>query len=284
VVVIWFFIETAYTRASTLLSWVALWALGCVRASVRARTGGCGSGSSLTKNTPMRKGKQHGHGAPIASLGGRPSGKNSSEKDGGRFKATVTSGTVEVRFMIDPAKRSSFNLCMRLREFVKEAQVMDPIFRIMPLEGEGGNCINQPEDWTNTKEGIDRYYRHWSIPSNVSGKMKVVTKLSLVQLKLTPGSLLTYPRLRVVHINYAQLGFFDTVTLGWVTGAHPSFSYRDEMKDRLGELMKGDHSNLQYALFPWSFHYITYKNKRLTTRGIAIQIMKSDNISPEKFR
>jgi hypothetical protein len=35
-------------RASTLLSWVALWALGFVRASVRARTGGCGSGSSLT--------------------------------------------------------------------------------------------------------------------------------------------------------------------------------------------------------------------------------------------
>jgi hypothetical protein len=34
---------------STLLSWVALWALGFVRASVRARTGGCGSGISLTK-------------------------------------------------------------------------------------------------------------------------------------------------------------------------------------------------------------------------------------------
>jgi hypothetical protein len=37
-----------YTRASTLLSWVALWALGFVRASVRARNGGCGSGISLT--------------------------------------------------------------------------------------------------------------------------------------------------------------------------------------------------------------------------------------------
>jgi hypothetical protein len=35
-------------RASTRLSWVALWALGFVRASVRARTGGCGSGSSLS--------------------------------------------------------------------------------------------------------------------------------------------------------------------------------------------------------------------------------------------
>jgi hypothetical protein len=37
-----------YTRASTLLSWVAIWELGFVHTSVRARTGGCGSGSSLT--------------------------------------------------------------------------------------------------------------------------------------------------------------------------------------------------------------------------------------------
>jgi hypothetical protein len=44
----WFCLETAYTRMSTLLSWVALWALGFARASVRARTEGCGSGSSLT--------------------------------------------------------------------------------------------------------------------------------------------------------------------------------------------------------------------------------------------
>jgi hypothetical protein len=36
-----------YTRASTLLSWVALWALGFVRASVRALMEDCGSGSSL---------------------------------------------------------------------------------------------------------------------------------------------------------------------------------------------------------------------------------------------
>jgi hypothetical protein len=35
-------------RASTLLSWVALWAFGFVPAFVRARNGGCGSGSSLT--------------------------------------------------------------------------------------------------------------------------------------------------------------------------------------------------------------------------------------------
>jgi hypothetical protein len=131
-----------------------------------------GAGKS---NTPMRKGNQYGHGAPIASSGGGPSEKNSSENDQGGFKATVTSGTVEVRFMTDPAKKRSFNLCMLLREFIKEAQVMDPIFQIMPLEGEGGDCINQPKDWPNTNEGIDRFYRHWSRPNNVAGKMKIVT-------------------------------------------------------------------------------------------------------------
>jgi hypothetical protein len=85
-------------------------------------------------------------------------------------------------------------------------------------------------------------------------------------------------------MNYAQLGVFDTVNLGWVAGAHQSSSYCNEMKERLGKVMKGEHSNIHYALFTRSFHYITDKKKMLTTRGIAIQIMKSDNISPAKFR
>jgi hypothetical protein len=69
-----------------------------------------------------------------------------------------------------------------------------------------------------------------------------------------------------------------------VAGAHQSFSYHNEMKERLGKIMTGERNNVQYALFPRSFHYITNKKKRLTTRGIVVQIMKSDNISPAKFR
>jgi hypothetical protein len=84
-------------------------------------------------------------------------------------------------------------------------------------------------------------------------------------------------------MNYVQLRVFDTVTLGCVTGAHPSFSYSNKMKERLGKLLKGEHNNIQFALFSRSFHYITDKNKRLTTRGIAIHVMKSDNISLVKF-
>jgi hypothetical protein len=190
-----------------------------------------GSGKS---NTPLRKGNQHDQGAPHASSGGEPRGKNSSENDGDGFKATVTSGTVEFRFMTEPAKGSSSNLCIRLREFIKEAQMMDVSFRVMPLEGEGGDCINQPEDWPNNKEGIDRLYRHWNRPNNISGKMKIVTKLSLVELKLTSGKFVTYLRRRGVHMKYKELRVFDTLTLGWVAGAHPSFIYREDKRD-IGE-------------------------------------------------
>jgi hypothetical protein len=43
-----FCLETEHMRANTILSWVALCALGSVRESVRASSWGCGSGSSLT--------------------------------------------------------------------------------------------------------------------------------------------------------------------------------------------------------------------------------------------
>jgi hypothetical protein len=61
---------------------------------------------------------------------------------------------------------------------------MDSSFRIMPLKGEGDECIASAEDWPNTKDGIDKLYRHWNRTNNISGEMKIVTKLSLAKLKL----------------------------------------------------------------------------------------------------
>jgi hypothetical protein len=115
-------------------------------------------------------------------------------------------------------------------------------------------------------------------------EMKIITKISLVQLKLNTGTFLGYLRRRGVHLKYAQLWVSDTVTLGWVAGAHPSYSYRNEMKEMMSKLMAGEHKNIQYALFPRSFHYINDKNKRLSTHGGAIQIMKYDGISTAQFR
>jgi hypothetical protein len=127
----------------------------------------------------------------------------------------------------------------------------------MPLEGEGGECISSAEDWHDTKDGIDKFYRNWSLANNISGKIKIITRLSLVQLKLNTGTF--------------QLGVFDTVTLG-----------RDEMKERMSRKMSGEHTNIQYGLFPRSLCYINDKNKCLSTRGVDINIMK-DDISPAQF-
>jgi hypothetical protein len=48
--------------------------------------------------------------------------------------------------------------------------------------------------------------------------------------------------------------------------------------------MKSDYSTMQYALFPYAFHYITEQNVKITTRGITLQIMKNDDVSISKFR
>jgi hypothetical protein len=66
-----------------------------------------------------------------------------------------------------------------------------------------GDMITKPEEWPNTKEGIHKYYSHWSRPNNVDGKMIFLTALSMMQLKNQSGSFLTYLKRKGVHINYA---------------------------------------------------------------------------------
>jgi hypothetical protein len=114
--------------------------------------------------------------------------------------------------------------------------------------------------------------------------MKIVTALSMMQLKNQSGTFLTYIKRNGVHINYAQLGIVETVTLGKIGQAHPSFGYRDETKERISKLMKSKHTNMQYALFPRTFHYVTDNNVKNTTQGIAFQIMKHDDVPVAIFR
>jgi hypothetical protein len=185
--------------------------------------------------------------------------------------------------MIDVNRCRDFNLCMRLREFIVEARVMDPTFSILLFGVNEGGTITKPEEWPNTKEGIDKYYSHWSRPNNVAAKTKIVTALSMMQLKNQSGTFLTYLKRKGVHINYAHLGMVETVTLGWIGQAHPSFGCRDETKERISKLMKSEDPNMQYALFPRAFHYEMDKNFKMTTRGIALQIMKHDDVPVANF-
>jgi hypothetical protein len=46
----------------------------------------------------------------------------------------------------------------------------------------------------------------------------------------------------------------------------------------ISKLMKTEYPNMKYALFPRAFCYVTDKNAKMTTRGIALQSMKHDNV------
>jgi hypothetical protein len=67
--------------------------------------------------------------------------------------------------------------------------------------------------------------------------------------------------------------------------ANPSFCYREDIKERLKELMGEEHKSVQYALFPKSFNYkIVSDGVRLTTTGVTMQIAKSPNATAADFR
>jgi hypothetical protein len=46
--------------------------------------------------------------------------------------------------------------------------------------------------------------------------MKIVTALSMMQLKNQSGTFLTYLNRKGAHIKYAQLGIVEIFTLGWI--------------------------------------------------------------------
>jgi uncharacterized membrane protein YheB (UPF0754 family) len=114
--------------------------------------------------------------------------------------------------------------------------------------------------------------------------MKSITALSMMELKSQSGTFLAYLKRKGVCINYAQLGMVERFTLGWIRQEHPSFGCRDETKEWISKLMKSEYPNMQYALFPRAFHYVTDKNVKMTTRGISLQIMRHDDVPVTKFR
>jgi hypothetical protein len=94
-----------------------------------------------------------------------------------------------------------------------------------------------------------------------------------------------YLQSKRVSINKVQLGIEEGVTLGWLHQAHPAFCYREDIKERLKELMGEEHKSVQYALFPKSINYKRIADDlRLTTTGVTMQIAKSPNATSADFR
>jgi hypothetical protein len=105
--------------------------------------------------------------------------KNPNAEDGMEYNS-VNVGLVNVRFMCENGK--GFNVALGIKKFIAAARAIDKYFCLLPLGGQDNNlCI--PADVPNSKEGIQKYFRHRLSVNNVAGSIKVQTKFSIYQLK-----------------------------------------------------------------------------------------------------
>jgi hypothetical protein len=102
--------------------------------------------------------------------------------------------------------------------------------------------------------------------------MRIRKSMDIGKLKQAGSAFRMYLQSKRVYINKAQLGIEEGVALGWLHQAHPSFCYREDIKERLRELMGEEHKEVQYALFPKSINYKRISDGvRLTTTGVTMQ-------------
>jgi hypothetical protein len=101
---------------------------------------------------------------------------NSPNVEDGMEHSSVNVGFVDVRFMCGNGKW--FNVTRGIKQFMAAARDIDKDFCLLPLGGQDNNlCI--PEDVPNSKEGIQKYFRHRLSANNVAGSIKIQTKLSI---------------------------------------------------------------------------------------------------------
>jgi hypothetical protein len=78
--------------------------------------------------------------------------------------------------------------------------------------------------------------------NNINGSMRIRTSMDIRRIKQAGSDFRMYLQSKRIYINKAQLGIEEGVTLGWLHQAHPDFCYREDIKERLIELMGEEHT------------------------------------------
>jgi hypothetical protein len=246
---------------------------------VGTRSGGAYYSSDNHSIFGNRNGNRLGHNA---ERGVDPNTTTNTTTGDGMEHYSVNVGYVDVRFMCGKGK--GFNVARGIKQFIAAARAIDKDFCLLPIGGQDNNlCI--PADVPNSKEGMQKYFRHRVSVNNVAGSIKIQTKFSISQLKHPSSTFRQYLNKERVHINSAQIGVEEGVTMGWCWKSHPDFGYRDEIKSSLKLMMGKAHEETSYALFPKNIRYIRNSDgAKLSTTGIALRIAKRPVVSEQLFR
>jgi hypothetical protein len=165
-----------------------------------------------------------------------------------------------------------FDVSRALKQFLAGAREQDDEFTILTFAGIINNiCIRTYVP--NSKAGIEQYFRHDFKFNNINNKLRIRTSQGFGQLNRARSKFRVYLEQQRVYINKTQLGEEDGITLGLTLKVHPSFCYRENMKEALYKMMGDDFKEVQYALFPKTIKYKCIKNgAKMTTNGITLQL------------
>jgi hypothetical protein len=205
-----------------------------------------------------------------------------AKKEDGMASYAVKIGVIEVRFMTATGK--GCNMARSINEFLVAARATNEEFTLMSSSGIGNNMYFAA-DVSNTKDGIEGYYRHVVKFNNIKGTMRIRISLNIRKLKRPGIALCLYIYTKCVYINKNQLGTEEGFSLGWIHKAHPAFAFCDDMKDQLQSMTSKDFKDMKYTLF-----HCIMTNKRgsdgtkLMTNGIEIQVTNTANTSGSDFR
>jgi hypothetical protein len=159
------------------------------------------------------------------------------------------------------------------------ARKQDAEFSIPSLHGSGNHICNAL-DVTGNREGIGRYYRHEVKTNNVNGKMRIRSSMALRALKKRNSHFHNYLDDNRVYINNAHLGDEEGISLGWIFRDHPTFGFRDDIKERLIAMMTKDDKEIKLAIFPKTIMYKRVKDgKVMSTTGVILQVDKTEGIA-----
>jgi hypothetical protein len=70
----------------------------------------------------------------------------------------------------------------------------------MPINNEGENLF-MATNVSNTKDGIEKYYRHLIKLDNINGSMRIRTSMNIGKLKQAGSAFHTYLQAKRVYIN-----------------------------------------------------------------------------------
>jgi hypothetical protein len=206
---------------------------------------------------------------------------NNTTTEDGMEHYSVNVGYVDLRLMCGNGK--GFNVARGINQFIAAARAIDTDFCLLPLGGQDNNlCLLA--DVPNSKEGMQKNFRHRVSVNNVAGSINIQTKFSISQLKHPSSTFCQYLNKERVHINSAQLGVEEGATMVWCWKSLPAFGFRGEMRSRLKLMMGKAHEDTSYALFPKNIRYIRKSDgAKLSTTCIALRIAKRPGVSEQLF-